>query len=546
MDYEIQGTVYGNSMNSTDIPFLENKMIDPTSVSMKLRTLDDLPAELLLEILSYISSSRSAYNDNMLRPDPMIRERGKYVGNPANPNAELWSLCLTNRYLNYVSEPVLYQEFHHALWESPALIYFLRTIIRRPHLAGHVKRVSLDYLNLFKAFDTLWDRLAAPTTLLVDKDDIQLFLQTARQSLLMSRVNETRISKLEDSALVLLLFSQASNLRELHYNVSGNLLTQASTDLINTALWNMLVFDSKELEVFPFSSLKKVSLSYVNADEGSSHETGGFPLNRASAWLFLPSVESLELFRCTLGRFRPRSMLINSSGRTYDRLHVHRRLPSALSAASLTSITFRDSIVDPDALYDMLSNCKSLKSFDLEWSSRHVDYDRVGRALRTQKHSLETLRLNASKAIHDYCPAIEEIEYRVDSLGSLHDFKKLSFIDVPGLAITGWRIPLRLDETLPPNIQTLKIQSLGLSPLYQIGELGCVAPERFRSLRLIEVGVWELQLADYLMVNGVEFFAKQGVNLVITKLTDPSKYASGFNAGPLARLPPSLLKLMGI
>ena len=148
----------------------------------------------------------------------MIWKKGRYVENPANPNAELWSLCLTNRYLNYVSEPVLYQEFHHTLQESPALVYFLRTIIRRPHLASQVKRISLDYINVLKAFDTAWDRPSAPPTLLVDKDDVQLFLQTARKSLLMSKVDEKRIWGLEDSALVLLLFSQASNLRELHYD----------------------------------------------------------------------------------------------------------------------------------------------------------------------------------------------------------------------------------------------------------------------------------------------------------------------------------------
>lgn len=91
--------------------------------------------------------------------------------------------------------------------------------------------------------------------------------------------------------------------------------------------------------------------------------------------------------------------------------------------------------------------------------------------------------------------------------------------------------PWGLNEILPPNIQTLKIQSIGYNPLYQIEELARVAPESFRSLQLVEIGVWELKLADYLITNGVEFFAKRGVTLIIKRLTDLSKYTSGSNTG---------------
>ena len=517
------------------VPFPKAKMAKSIPALANPRTLDGLPAELLLEILSYISNSRSAFNDSTFRPDPMIWKKGRYVGNPANPNAELWSLCLTNRYLNYVSEPVLYQEFHHALWKSPALVHFLRAIIRRPHLASQVKKISLVYI---KTFDTRRDRPSAPPTPLANKDDVQLFLQAVRKSYIMYKVDEKQIWRLEDSALVILLFSQVSNLRELHYNLSGKLLTQASTDLVNTTLWDMLVFDGRQLGGFPFGSLKKVTLSSINTNKENGYETSRFPLNRTAAWLFLPSVESLDLFSCKMHQFSPYSMFTSLSGQTYNQPRLHKRLPPRLSVASLTSITFRDSVVDMDALYDMLSHCKSLKSFDFQWGSpdfdtfdfdsldfgsRQIDYGKVGRALQTQKHSLETLMLDATKAIDDYGPAMEKIKYRIDSLGSLQNFKKLSYVDVPGLAIMGWKISLGLDEVLPPNIQTLKIQSIGYNPLYQIEELARVAPESFRSLRLVEIGVWELKLADYLITNSVEFFAKRGVTLIVKSKSQDMK-----------------------
>jgi len=87
-----------------------------------------------------------------------------------------------------------------------------------------------------------------------------------------------------------------------------------------------------------------------------------------------------------------------------------------------------------DALYDMLSHCKSLKSFNFQWDGPEVgsgeyDYGKVGRALRTQKHSLETLRFDATKAIDDHGPVILK-EYMVDSFGSLKFFEKLSYVDI--------------------------------------------------------------------------------------------------------------------
>jgi hypothetical protein len=105
-------------------------------------------------------------------------------------------------------------------------------------------------------------------------------------------VDETRIWRLEDPALALLLFSQASNLRELHYNVTGNQLKQDSTHLINTAIWDMLVSDGRLLGLFPFSSLRKVTLSSFNEIEEWNHANRRFSLNGTVAWLFLPSVES--------------------------------------------------------------------------------------------------------------------------------------------------------------------------------------------------------------------------------------------------------------
>lgn len=522
MDCKIYPTVDEDVM---DVPFPKAKMAKSIPTLANPRTLDGLPAELLLEILSYISSSRSAFNDSIFRPDPMTWKKGRYVGNPANPNAELWSLCLTNRYLNYVSEPVLYQEFHHTLWKSSALVYFLRAIIRRPHLASQVKKISLDYI---KTFDTRRGRASAPPTPLANKDDVQLFLQAVRKSFIMYKVDEKQIWRLEDSALVILLFSQVSNLRELHYNVSGNLPTQASTDLVNATLWDMLVFDGHQLGVFPFGSLRKVTLSSVNTDKEGGYGTSGFPLDRTAAWLFLPSVESLDLSSCKMNRFSPYSMFTNLSGQTYNKSRLHKRLPPRLSVASLTSITFRDSVVDMDALYDMLSHCKSLKSFDFQWDgpgfgSSQIDYGKVGRALQTQKHSLETLMLDITKAIDDYGPTMEKIKYRIDSLGLLQNFKKLSYVDVPGLAIVGWKTPWGLNEILPPNIQTLKIQSIGYNPLYQIEELARVAPESFRSLQLVEIGVWELKLADYLITNGVKFFAERGVTLIVKSKSQDMK-----------------------
>ena len=215
------------------------------------------------------------------------------------------------------------------------------------------------------------------------------------------------------------------------------------------------MFHGGQLGLFPFSSLRKVTLFSVNADEKSSYETGRFPLNRTAAWLFLPSIKSLDLFRCKMNRFCPISISISLRG-------LLKRLRPWLSVTSLTSITFRDSVVDMDALYDMLSHCKSLKSFDFQWGdpeddSRQIDYGKFGCALRTQRHSLETLKLDAIKVIDDYGPAIGKIKHSIKWLGSLQNFEKLSYVDVPGHAIEGWKIPLGLDKILPPNIQTLKI-----------------------------------------------------------------------------------------
>ncbi|XTI84487.1 hypothetical protein V2W45_1465548 [Cenococcum geophilum] len=449
-----------------------------------------------------------------------------------NPNATLWSLCLTNRYLNYVSEPVLYQEFHHTFLEYPALVHFLRAIIRRPHLASHVKRISLDYTYLFKTFEYSWHlpppSPKSPPGYPLGDDDLRLFIRTARESLLVSKADETRIWRLEDPALVLLLFSQASNLRELHYNVSGNQLKQDSTHLINTALWDMLVSDGRLLRPFPFSSLRKVTLSSFNTVKEWDGAKRRFALNSTAAWLFLPSVESLDLSGCIMDKFCPYAISISSSDQPYERPRIHERLPPELSVVSLTSITFRDSVVHMDALYDMLSHCKSLKSFDFQWDGPEIgpgdyDYGKVGRALRTQKHSLETLRFDATKVIYEYDPVILK-HCMVDSFESLKFFEKLSYVDVPGLATIKLEILLGLDEILPPNIQTLKIQSIGYNDLYQIEELARVAPERFRSLLLVEIGVWELKLVDYLITNCVEFFAERGVTLVVKKHTCKSTY----------------------
>jgi hypothetical protein len=101
-----------------------------TKPDRPVATIDGLPDEVLLEVLSYIPKTKK-----------------KTFMSLSLTSRTFLNLSLTSRRLNAISKPFLYHTYHYSGYShriNNLLRDFILSLVHRPQLASHIKNIVLE------------------------------------------------------------------------------------------------------------------------------------------------------------------------------------------------------------------------------------------------------------------------------------------------------------------------------------------------------------------------------------------------------------------
>jgi F-box-like len=387
-----------------------------------MTVLDDLPNEVLTEILSYLHSSEDSlgWQHRSLKRD-------------------FWSLSLCSRRLHELVEAPLYSCIDGTCSITAALI--TRTLLDRPRLALLVREAMFEVSDvedmspmnkeLLGSFVVDSLHTAVATTGIFDREraawvaDFKAGRSDARQALMLSMLPNLR-------TLLLDVYSPFQYINTLAQHVSGLALVSRSTPR-----------SSSEKRQEPTCQRALASLRDVRIEAQMS-----LGYDETLPIMSLPSLQSLHTQGLSASRYSweppPDSSVVR-------RLGLHRCEMSE------------------DEVFLMLRSCKALRTLEYEWDQSWSEEDiqddewdcgvelgpMITKGLASNKSSLEALMINGLSAIRN----------DVMSFGSLLDFKSLKRIRVPSVIILNRGrdgVKRRLVDVLPTALETLHLINDGL------------------------------------------------------------------------------------
>lgn len=418
------------------------------------QSIDDLPDELALKVLSYVDA-RTLYR------------------------------CLqTSRRVSRISMPLLYRKLSHHMYSSPSKLQAaVRTLLQRPELVSKVEVISIrDPIQN----DNFWDAKSwknwAKTRYRarLNDDDNELFFEAAQRLVDLDELPSEEDFREREEAHAALLIALARNVKFLHLENPTSKDEQArfSLDhLVLTPLYSKLKQGSILQKLTTFHAL-------TSRLEGGQ---GGFRLSTIAAFFHLPKLQRVVALAC----FEPEDDLFKD----FD---------CPIGESAVSDITFVRSSICPLALSQVLSACKTVESLDCDWAGLSVGWVEINFPLlrgnlAMQKNHLKRLRLDTRKH-YDSWP--ERDDGLVPPLGSeLKEFSVLTKLDVPASALIGWDENhvggySALSEVLPPNIEELKINEWTPGLVEELDNFIPLIPELYPKLRQLNVSRAELELEE--------------------------------------------------
>ncbi|KAF2501153.1 hypothetical protein BU16DRAFT_555653 [Lophium mytilinum] len=460
------------------------------------RGLQHLPQEVWLEILSWLTCERDAVLEENERGGFRFQRRipeARIVLN--NTEADLRNLCLTCRFLNFNTQPALYECFDQDVKEPRSLLLFLRSLLRQPNFALHVRRVYAHFLrsDLARFYGRRLDGEVGSLFTSVLKRHHSMGDSTRSQFLKLFHVGCT----MGDTLMVLLLW-HTPNLRELYIEHEDGRGYSMLEELILKAFVHP---DS----CLPFSKLQKLRIWF--------HLSHNF--SPVSPWLLLPSLRSLDVGHLYAFPCIPALQDLESLRWRVDSTRPSIGLPKFTS--SLTSLAIHCDDMTPDALDDILFYCTALKSFELylrPYRAKNLAQFNLYRTLQSllcRKDSLNILRLDGMWSIENpggHFIRGTEMETRehgkhLPSPVSFRDFAKLTHLLVPEPALHDWLTDYRAD-ILPPTLEVLELPTFEIGSRAEIDELVKeLASEGSKQCPRLEVITFGLKGRDVGSIRGI-------------------------------------------
>lgn len=426
--------------------------------------MNDLPDELAVKIIELVRTTRTLYN-----------------------------LALVSQRIYRITLPFLYARISHYMYQEPYRLHSaIRTLLRRPDLAGKVQYVALrdPFPN-----DSFWDLkswtvwAAIKYNAALEGEDSSAFLSAAN-NLIGDPSSLDRVFDQEEAHAALLI-ALASDLKHLHIE-NPNLVNEPSRFGMDHLILDILQPQIREGKVL--QKLEKLTAVTARLEGGQ----GGFRLASIASFFLLPNLVSITGVAC----FEPE-----------DDLFVNFDPPRR--ASNVKELRFLRSAICPLGLSQMLESCKVLQAFDCDWAGLSVGWVEINfplllEALEAHKETLTELTLDTAKHFDSWPESDDGL---VPPLGpTLKTFEKLRKLDVPASALIGYDESdvggyCTLKETLPPNLEELKVNEFAPRLLEMVLDFvpHCVAlVPKLRRFTISRVHVGNADIEDDLKLKFAE------------------------------------------
>ena len=401
----------------------------------------DLPTELITQIISNLSGRAH----------------------------DLCCLSLVSWTVHTITEPILYGIYsHETLKQAYSFRPFLRTIVRYPKLASHVRLAKIRSWRTAQNVHSFLDEAVPPSG-----KDLHLFIEAAKSVPLNAEAGwHELISRGTEDAEVMLLVSQLPNLQELHLALPPQ----------SPLRWMFVVNEANKAlrgEAAAFDSLKALCV------ENDANE-GGFQLVTVAPFFKLPSLRTFQAYQCQDGSW------------TAEKYSAFAE--KNIGKFCITSINIEWSMLSIEAVNALVRGCKALKSF------KYSHHYKVGSRLSTEQFTTREL----IRALENHCETLEHFRLDLHSgwdpqmwlrlmeeeddfrLGDIRNFTKLVTLDVEQTALLT-EDPKRQTnsrpfvEMMPSSLQMLTIRSCSDSIVPHMQNLSILCKDFLPQLKQVEI-----------------------------------------------------------
>ena len=374
--------------------------------------LQNLSTELIVSILSHVSNIRTLYNLSLVSKDLHI----------------LTESFLYQKYENTGRGP---EDFRHFL-------PFLRTIVRSPSLAQHVKCVALrgwetDEIVALRGYSDM-------RALQLCEEDLQLYidaikrLKAPEEAGWISAISESRdgfpSEYRDEDAFVALLLSQLSNLEELQLS---------EVPYLSSRTWSVADLAGQKQcqssfnELHPLSNLRKLQVR-------SNDSKYGFNIEDIWPLLRLPSLRTFDALRCQ-----------------WDE-RVWERSPNN---SLMHTIILEQCAFTAKALELLVAPCKALKVFRFSHGQLHANNitpftaKQAIEILQPHQSTIEDLKLDLDEE-WEVWPKQGWESYQISDtmVNTLSNFQNLVSLEAGQQSLLGIHY-LKLDTTSPESVRRL-------------------------------------------------------------------------------------------
>lgn len=400
-------------------------------INQGVTTLNALPDELLLEILSYFA----------VTPDPTKKDdwwRGDRMRHKT-----LQSVCLTSKRMLGIAEPLYYRVY---IWDEAEpddnMWPFIDALIRRPQVAKYVK-----YLRL-----SPWTNYAG-----LDEDEnedgisqrLKLVRQLYGQEDGLLKDWESAIRHGYEDAQAALLLILCPNVTELVITVPDyqiNKYFRSDYLPLIFRLMDRAVRGQKTGQLHGFSSLARFTAKRENPFNYRRAE--GFILDFMPVVLRLPAIVSFK------GELVSETMPLPRLDWPAD------------GTSTLEDIDFKDSEIGEETIGAIVKACRAVKSFSCEWTrrdntARKIRLPFIRSVLTHHQSSLRFLEID-TRLWHDPTsrPPGRRVQIpELEPIGSLREFESLQYLGIGPAALLGHNRALdaQLSDYLPSSLQVLVV-----------------------------------------------------------------------------------------
>jgi F-box-like len=398
---------------------------------MQMRTIHDLPDELLIGIFSLIDDQTTFRN-----------------------------LCLTSKKIGQVALPFLYRIFTHRMFQKPKRLHcFLRSIINRPDLGKAVVEVQLkDPIKNDKFWDLnswkQWAKMSYLPTLL--SPDRHPFLNASN---LLQGIDDSQRSIIieQEEAQAALLLCLLTNIKRLTIENPVSAVSQPRFRM------DHLTLSLLQPHIERGTALQKLSHLHATTNRLEGGQAG-FRLSAVSGFFRLPELTKVTGVMC----HEPE-----------DADFIGFDCPPGTS--SVRHIAFERSAICPAGHRLMLRACKCVQVFECDWAGIAVgwvelNFPLLREAVFDHRSNLKRVRLDVRRHFDSYWNSDDGL---LPPLGPLDEFTSLTDLDVPASALIGWDEDgfgnyTALKDSLPPNLEHLRINQTAPRIYEQVAALADV------------------------------------------------------------------------